>query len=197
MLKNPKITKITSFPQTPKEPWSSPKLVDFGNMHQLLPSVKEVAVVSRSLPRTRPQHSLIGFSMFYINTKVLHHSMIHLKFCIKILKITLLGKRLFKNSLFLRSFFLPWLLQRSRDPAFGGIYRSAPCLHALRSLSLPGQPGNLKQQCMLKQKQNKNPKIITTKNWIKKEKHIYFNSKTGTRNIFLLLEGQVSTQLSP
>lgn len=122
-------------------------------MHQLLPSVKEVAVVSRSLPRTRPQHSLIGFSMFYINTKVLHYSMIHLKFCIKILKITLLGKCFFKNSLFLRSFFFPWLLQRLSDPTFrGAIYRSSPLLHALSSLSLPGQPGNLKQQCMLKTK---------------------------------------------
>jgi hypothetical protein len=31
MLETPKIIKITSSPQTPKKPWSSAKLVDFGN----------------------------------------------------------------------------------------------------------------------------------------------------------------------
>lgn len=163
MLKNPKITKITSFPQTPKEPWSSPKLVDFGNMHQLLPSVKGVAVVSRSLPRAGLRIHWLALACFTSTQKVLHHSMIHFKFCIKILKITLLSKCLFKNSLFLRSFFFPpWLLQRLSDhPTFRvAIHRSPPHnLHALSSLSLPRQPGNLKQQCMLK----KNNKIKTPK----------------------------------
>lgn len=84
MLENPKIIKITSSPQTPKEPGSFPKLVTLATPEHTVASVSSTRVVlirAQLTPTQKMPHRSNDTLEMYQN-----------------LKVTLLGTCLCKNS---------------------------------------------------------------------------------------------------
>lgn len=163
MLETPKIIKITSSPQTPKEPCSSPKLVDFGNywahgtMHQFLLKLG-ASKCQRNISGLQSSHGWTSVSPWLVITyltstqKVPSRSSDTLSFVSKFKNHTIRHVSL-QEFLFSEVTHFALAAAAIRWPS---IVVSTPA----GLLSLPGQPGHLKPQCMFKKP---NQTKITTK----------------------------------